>query len=138
MTGLKTTIVAFSFAAFATAALAADPVQQHNSSAVWFENWQGLSNATMTIYAPTGKITVIEAKSGTPVYQLDRAETVDGIYRYDLTAATEETVKIVNPINNGRGDAQSDSHNVPFAMSGSFVVSRGVIVTPEIVSEDQG
>lgn len=119
-------------------ALAADPIQQHNSTAVWFDNWVGLSNATLTIQAPTGKITVVEAQAGTPVFYLDRADTTDGVYRFSLTAATEDTIKIVNPINNGRGDAASDSQRVPFSMTGSFVVSRGVIVTPEIVSEDQG
>ncbi len=116
----------------------ADPVQQHNSNAVWFENWIGLSNATLTVTLPDGTITVIEAKSGTPVYELDRANAPDGIYRYELSAATEKQVKIVNATNQGRGDAQRDTQAVPFYANGHFVVERGAIITPKEVLEDDG
>ncbi len=121
-----------------TAAFAADPVQQHNSNAVWFENWVGLSNATLTVTAPNGRVSTIEAKSGTPVYELDRAEAQDGIYRYELRAATEKQVEIVNAIDQGRGDAQRDSEAVPFYASGHFVVERGVIITPKEIKEEDG
>ncbi len=117
------------------ATLAANPVQQHNSNAVWFENWTGLSNATLTISAPNGKVTDIHASSGTPVFQLSGSEVLDGIYTYELRAATDERVAIVNPQNDGRGDAQTDTEAKPFYMSGSFTVSRGVIITPEEVTE---
>ncbi|AZV80579.1 hypothetical protein EBB79_21625 (plasmid) [Parasedimentitalea marina] len=39
----------------AVLALNADPAFQHNSNAVWFENWTGLSNATLIISAPMVK-----------------------------------------------------------------------------------
>jgi len=113
-----------------------NPVQQHNSNAVWFENWTGLSNATMKIVDPTGKFTTIEASSGTPVFQLQGGEVVDGIYRYELSAATDKTRKIVNPVNNGRGDAQKDEVAIPFYSTGFFVVERGVIITPEEIKEE--
>lgn len=119
----------------AGAAWAANPVQQHNSNAVWFENWTGLRNATLTVSMPDGQIATIHAASGTPVFQLTGSEIPDGIYRYELTAATDEQVKIVNPQNNGRGDAASDSLAKPFYLNGHFTVSRGVIITPETVSE---
>lgn len=112
------------------------PVQQHNSNAVWFENWVGLTNTSMTVSEPDGTITTIFAKSGTPVFQLSGNEIKDGVYRYELSAATEEKEKIINPIDNGRGDAGSDSASVPFHSSGSFVVSRGVIVTPKDIKEE--
>lgn len=139
-TALKTLAVVLSVAlpitGMAGAALAADPVQQHNSNAVWFENWFGLSNATLRVTAPDGQISDIFAASGTPVYQLSGREVLDGIYRYELSAATEETVKIVNSIDNGRGDAARDSHAKPFHLNGHFTVSRGVIITPETVVEE--
>lgn len=113
-----------------------EPVQQHNSDAVWFENWIGLSNATMKVVAPDGTVEIIRAASGTPVYRLSRDRVVDGLYRYELSAATEEEVKIVNPIDNGRGDAARDTMKKPFRISGSFLVSRNVIVTPEDVKEE--
>lgn len=115
---------------------AADPVQQHNSNAVWFENWIGLNNATMTIAAPDGRVIDIFAAAGTPVFELERGTAVDGVWRYQLRAATTETQKIVNPINNGRGEAAQDSAAVPFHLDGQFVVSRGVIITPEEIRED--
>ncbi|EIE50725.1 hypothetical protein AL036_22450 [Salipiger aestuarii] len=125
--------------AFATGAVLAaepQPIQQHNSNAVWFENWLGLSGATMKVVAPDGQIQTIEAQSGTPVYRLDGRQSVDGVYRYEISAATGETVKIVNPVDNGRGDQGETSMKKPFYMTGHFVVSRNVIITPEDVQEE--
>jgi len=115
---------------------APQPVQQNNSSAVWFENWGTLSNATMTIRTPQGEVSQIFAASGTPVFELRGQEIVDGVYRYELSAATKETKKITNKINDGRGDASRDDVAVPFNASGVFIVSRGVIVKPEDVKEE--
>lgn len=109
-------------------AFAADPVEQHNSNALWFENWIGLSNATLKVATPNGELTEIFVASGTPVFELTGRDVLDGVYRYELTAATEEKVKIVNQVDNGRGDAASDSHAKPFYLNGVFVVSRGAII----------
>jgi hypothetical protein len=122
-------------AVISTAAIAAEPVQQHNSNAVWFENWIGLSNASLTVAAPNGKITQIFAKTGTPVFELS-GEVQDGIYRYELTAATEEKVEIVNAIDSGREGEQPAEMAKPFYTTGHFVVSRGVIITPEEIEEE--
>ena len=119
-------------------AWAADPVKQHNSNAVWFENWIGLSNAMLVVAAPNGKITQIYAESGTPVFELDRAEAMDGVYRFELRAATEERRAIVNQSNQGRGDAQEDTTSVPHYSTGHFVVERGAIITPEEIKEEEG
>jgi len=115
---------------------AAEPVQQHNSNAVWFENWTGLSNATLKVVAPDGKITEIFAPNGTPVFQLSGRDVLDGVYRYELNAATDEKETIVNPVDNGRGAAASNSRAKPYAHNGHFIVSRGVIVTPEEIKEE--
>ena len=112
------------------------PVQQHNSNAVWFENWVGLSNTSMTINYPDGTIETIHASTGTPVFKLTGAEVLDGVYRYELRAATDKTEKIKNKIENGRGKAARDERAVPFYTTGYFVVSRGVIITPEDLKED--
>lgn len=119
----------------AASSLTVDPVQQYNSNAVWFENWTGLSNATLVVAAPDGKVIEVFAVSGTPVFELSRDQVQDGIYRYELKAATDEAVEIVNPIDNGRTEVTS-SRAKPFYMNGSFVVSRGVIITPEEIRED--
>jgi len=119
----------------AAAVWAANPVKQHNSNAIWFENWTGLRNATLVVAAPDGTLTTIEATAGTPVFQLSGAEILDGVYRFELRAATDEQVKIINPQNNGRGAAQSDTAAKPYYMNGSFTVSRGAIITPKEISE---
>lgn len=112
------------------------PVQQHNSNALWFENWAGLSNAQMVISFPDGTLETIEARSGTPVFKLTGSQVMDGVYRYELRAATEKTEKIKNPLDNGRGDASRSERTIPFLLNGHFTVSRGVIVTPEDLKEE--
>lgn len=136
LTGIACAVAAV--LATSLAAAGADPVQQHNSNAVWFENWIGLSNATLVVAAPNGKITQIYAPSGTPVFELDRAGAEDGVYRYELSAATEETQAIVNPIDGGRGDAQRAEASVPYYTTGTFTVERGAIITPKEITEDNG
>ena len=127
---------AFLALSMALPAFAAEPVQQHNSNALWFENWIDLSNATLKVIAPDGNITDVYTATGTPVFQLNGADVLDGVYRYELSAASAEREKIVNKVNNGRGDAAQDDVAKPVYLNGAFTVSRGVIITPEDVSED--
>jgi len=123
-----------------TAALAASdppaPQKQFNSNAIWFENWDGLSNAMMRVFFPDGRFETIESRSGTPVFKLKGSDIPDGIYYFELSAATDQTVPIVNQLDNGRGSAQRTEQAVPFNMTGQFVVQRGVIVLPEDIKEE--
>lgn len=112
------------------------PIQQHNSNAVWFENFGGLSNASLVISYPDGTIETIETAKGTPVFKLRSDMAFDGVYRYELRAATQETRKIKNQLNNGRGDAARSESSVPFNLTGHFTVSRGVIITPKDIKEE--
>ncbi|WP_323769588.1 hypothetical protein [Antarctobacter sp.] len=134
------TLRVFAIATFTFAggmAHAADPVAQHNSTAFWFVNWFGLTNAKLDVVAPSGEMTTVFAASGTPVFELDRGKATDGVYSFELTAATEEKVKIINPQNNGRGDKASDTAAKSFYLTGQFVVSRGVITTPDEMTEEE-
>lgn len=115
---------------------AAEPVGQHNTNAFWFDNWGDLTNARLTVSMPNGRIESVEAAAGTPVFQLTGPNVLDGVYAYELSAATGEKVEIVNPIDNGRGDSAATTANKPFYLTGAFHVSRGVIVTPETLNED--
>ena len=135
MNKIRTTIAGMVFACIAAAGFAAEPIQQQNSNAVWFENWIDLSHATLKVTAPGGTLTEIFVEQGTPVFRLPTRDVADGIYRFELTAATKETAKIVNQIDNGRGDAGRDSTSVPYNMNGQFTVSRGVIIRPEDIQE---
>lgn len=133
---VRTCVVA-GLTALAMPAFAAspEPVQQHNSNAVWFENWIGLSNATMKVLTPQGDLIEVFAASGTPVFRLGGDAVADGVYRYELVAASDEMIEIRNPVDNGRGDAARNTMNKPFSMNGTFVVSRNVIITPEDIKE---
>ena len=128
----------------ATQALAADPVQQNNTNMLWFENWIGLSNGMLRVADPDGYITTVTAKEGTPVYQLDADSPLDGVYRYELRAATDEKVKNrdYDPDRAESGNninAAEEYINVPFYRTGSFVVERGVILRPEdLPREEEG
>ena len=124
------------FACFAGTAWAVEPRQQQNSNAVWFENWVGLSNATLKVSAPDGTLTEIHAASGTPVFKLPARDASDGVWRFELSAATDKQEKIVNVQNNGRGDAARDTVAVPYYLSGHFVVERGVIIRPKEIKEE--
>jgi len=115
---------------------ASEPVEQFNSSALWFENWGNLTNATLTIGAPDGNVISVSTETGTPVFQLQGHNLADGVYSYELSAATGEMEAVVNPIDNGRGDNSKDQINKPFHMSGYIVISRGVITANEDIDED--
>ena len=122
-----------------TAVQAAEPVQQHNSSAVWFENWIGLSHASLRVASPDGRMTDIWAESGTPVFELTGSEVVEGVYRYELRAQTDENIK--NPDRfetQSDGKESSEDMKKPFYTTGYFIVERGVIVEPKEVEEERG
>ena len=133
-------LLSASLAIFATVQpLSADPIQQHNSNTVSFGNWIGLSNATLVVAAPNGKISQIYAESGTPVFKLNKAEAIDGVYRYELRAAVDEKPAVRILSNGSVSNAQSDSTGVPYYGTGHFVVEGGMIITPrEIEEEDEG
>ena len=125
--------------ALAGQALAADPVQQNNTNMVWFDNWIGLSNGMLRVADPEGYITTVTAKDGTPVYQLDADSPLDGVYRYELRAATDEKVK--NRDYNADSEVANNNEeytNVPYYRTGVFIVERGVILRPEEVAEKYG
>ena len=117
---------------------ASDPVQQHNTDAVWFENWIGLSNATMVVASPDGEISRVVAEVGTPVFQLERGTAVDGVYRYELRATTDVKAPTSKKSNRRNTDGETVERMVPFYTTGFFIVERGVIVTKQEVEEEEG
>lgn len=120
-----------------TAAFANEPVERTNTTTLWFEAWGTLSNATLVVSGPDGYITDITAQKGTPTFHLrDAAPVIDGVYHYELTAATDEKIKLRNQPNNGRGEAQKDEIAKPFQMGGFFIVTRGVITKKEDIVEE--
>lgn len=138
MFDIRHTITAFTAGlCLATSAFANEPVERTDTTALWFESWGSLSNATLVVSGPDGFVTNIVAEKGTPRFYLrDAAPVTDGVYRYELTAATTEKIKLRNQPDNGRGENQKDEIAKPFQMGGSFVVSRGVITKQEDIVEE--
>lgn len=117
---------------------AAEPIEQHNATTLWFANWGALSAATLVVSTPDGRRLSVFAEQGTPVFDLPRGGAPDGVWRYTLSAATSERVTIANPVRDGRGDAHPNTQARPFAKSGWFTVSRGVIAPVDPVPEPEG
>ncbi len=109
-------------------AVAGAPLERTNSSALWFENWGDLSNASLAVISPEGVRVDVRNERGTPVFRLrDLTPVVDGVYSYELRAASSEKIKIRNPIDNGRGKMAKTEMAKPYLMNGFFIVKRGVI-----------
>ncbi len=115
------------------------PVERFNGTTLWFESWGSLSKATLIVEGPEGNVWEFYTESGAPKFQLEGdGKAVDGIYRYELTAATTEKQKIkrlANTANNGRGENASDTASVAFYMNGVFSVVRGVITAIPDINE---
>lgn len=114
-------------AAWFAGPLLAEPVAHTNTNALWFEDWGGFSNARLVVTTPSGKTFNISSAKGTPVYELSGNPILDGVYNYELSAATGKTVKIINPIDNGRGSHEKTKTLAPYSLTGRFIVTRGVI-----------
>lgn len=132
-------LTAASFAlALAHATQAAEPIQTNNSNAVWFENWTGLSNGMMRVADPDGRTTDVRADLGTPVYLLPGDGVIDGTYRYELRAMSDEQVKNKDYSSSQNGDEEWQEYvPKPFYRTGSFTVSRGVILRPEDMEQTE-
>jgi len=112
-----------------------DPRQTHNFNSIWFDNWIGLSNASLRVAAPNGKTETVFEANRSPVYRLGGTRILDGIYRFELRAASDERIAAdPNRIQIG-DDKLPDDVAKPFYLTGAFLVKRGVIVTPEPVED---
>lgn len=88
----------------------------------------GLSNATLSISGPNGFYAKAFSPSGSPSIDLIKAGgTADGVYTYEVTAATSETTENLNPMDNGRGGVDDGSSVVSASTTGSFHASGGII-----------
>ncbi len=87
------------------------------------------SRATLTITGPDGFFIRAYSKTGNPSIDLIQAKAdVDGLYVYEITASSGETITIRNPQNNGRGGLDPRTTTRGISASGTFVVKDGLIV----------
>lgn len=119
----------------AAAAFAAEPVERYNINTLWFENWGSLSNATLTVTGPESFREQVFVEKGSPRFQL-RAPVKDGTYFFELTAASDEKVKVDTSVNNGRENQPAEMAK-PFQMTGYFIVSRGAISAEALQIEEE-
>lgn len=125
-TAFAAALLALSLAA---PAWAVDVIERSNASALWFDGGQQMTNAQLTITGPEGFTASVDASRGLPSFRMQGAGPMkDGLYKYVLTAATNERITLENQIDNGRGDAARDFAFKPFSKYGAFRVSRGAIV----------
>lgn len=111
-------------------------------------NYKGnFKNATISVAGPNGFRISSFQENGNPIVNLSNTtesdsadgeltnnfnEAIslsDGIYKYEITVATDETVEITDNMNNGRGENARTTMNISEVQSGHFHVKDGSIVT---------
>jgi hypothetical protein len=123
-------LVACLAAGFPGACLADDlkAEQRFSETQVSFDLKGAYSNLTLTVTGPNGLHAVASSKSGSPMVDLKRLSAIDdGIYRYNLTASTDEKVPERSGLDNGRR-ARADAMLKSVSASGLFQVKDGTIV----------
>lgn len=114
---------------------AAEVEARLQTSALSFSGGSGFTNATLLVTGPNDFEAEETASRGLPVFRVQGGRAKDGFYQYTLSAATDEKVKIVKPVDNGRGSDARDYTLVPFHMSGMFEIRKGRIVPAEEMAD---
>ncbi len=91
----------------------------------------------MRVATPDGDIVDVYAERGSPVFQLRGRSIADGVYRYELRAATQEKVKNRNYDKNSTMGDDQEFYAKQLYITGSFMVKRGVIVAPDMEAKDR-
>lgn len=113
--------------------------EQFEGLRVAFKPGAKYSNATLIITGPAEYQAEVFNKSTLPSLDLQKyGKVVDGNFRYQLIAATDKRIEILNPgLNNGRDDIPG-SKMVGAQLSGVFCVKNGKIVPFEDIPEGKG
>lgn len=128
------TLMSATVASAQSPAVAPAPTLTGNTNSIWFDNWTGLSDATLKVAAPDGTITTETAASRSPVFRLKGTRIPEGIYRFELRAATQERIKVRRNDQPTPGAGQDDERpeEIPkmITVTGAFKVTRGAILLP--------
>lgn len=107
-----------------------------NGSQILFSLGPNYFNATLTVAGPNGFYARSEASSGTVSIDLQSAgATGEGVYTYELTAASSETKTNPAPMNNGRGGVDNPVSQVGVSTSGTFFAQNGLIIDRSNLTE---
>ncbi|AXS39858.1 hypothetical protein D1F64_07085 [Breoghania sp. L-A4] len=97
----------------------------------------GFTNYQLTVTGPNGFNATVFSKKGAPTINLRKLGVVDdGVYNYQLTAASTERAPVRTPIDNGRGAQENTETLVGASSSGTFIVKGGAIVQPTAETEN--
>ena len=101
------------------------------SSSIKFELEEapkGMHNVTLRVTGPNGYNASTYSKKGVPSLDLaGHGKLNDGTYRYEITAASGETVDMDTGLDNGRGDNERKTIQKGISVSGGFEVAEGKI-----------
>jgi hypothetical protein len=131
MLGLTALIAAGSAGACLAQDLKADP--KFTETTLGFDVKGGYSNFTFTVTGPAGFSTQEFSRSSAPSLDIRKFKDLpDGVYVYQLQAATDEKVRTFTPPdNNGREGTPPSTVLKGAALTGSFLLTKGVISTRE-------
>jgi len=103
--------------------------QRLSDTQLGFDLGGSYGNYTLTIAGPNGFHASASSKTGTPTIDLRRfGDFDDGHYTYQLTASTDDKIKLRTPLNDGRDGGPTAEILKGVSTSGTFNVSKGVIV----------
>lgn len=103
---------------------------------VAFEMQDSYSKFTLTVTGPNGFNATVFSEKSAPALNLRKLGVFDdGIYRYNLTAASSKTAPMRTTANSGRSEKQKAARMVGVSDSGSFVVKGGKIVQQADIKE---
>lgn len=103
--------------------------EQFKESTVEFKIDGTLGTLMLTVAGPNGFYASATARSASPSIDLRRyGDYDDGEYTYHLTASTDGKIKLRTPLDDGRDQGPTTEILKGVATSGTFKVSRGLIV----------
>ena len=123
-------------------------IANENNKSVAFESFKGttlaftykgnFTNATITVSGPNGFNTTLFKKHGPPFLNLaDLGSLSDGLYKYQISAASSKMARTNKSLNNGRGENARTSKNVGVSQFGLFRIKNGVIENSAALSEGE-
>jgi hypothetical protein len=110
--------------------------QRFTDTTVGFSLPSSNGNVTLTISGPEGYQASAQSSRGAPTIDLRQQGTPpDGLYKYQLAAATGEKTKVRTPHDNGREGGPKGEQGKGATASGVFRVKDGKIVKPDSAPE---
>jgi hypothetical protein len=116
-----------------SACLADDMVaaEQFGGTSLGFLLKGTLNNATLTVSGPDDFHASASSKTGAVALDLGKQGAVeDGLYTYQITAASADRAKVRTSLDNGRDREAEMKQYKGVTMSGTFLVKDGKVVQP--------